>query len=191
MHLEFIQDGKLVLQQHDRRRTHLFTQSGATPPARAAVSDMPHLQPRLPRMNLSIGDDFFAGYLRTDVAPLSCEVLRKMLPLHGEVIHARWSGESIWSPLSGSWPVDVTLPAEHETHTPRPGDVLLFGGGISEPELLICYGPTRFGCVAGPLAGNPVITICDRLERLSELGHAVLRRGALQLEIASTCDAGP
>lgn len=137
----------------------------------------------LHHITLTVADEVFDAILRTDVAPLSCGVLRDMMPLRGEVIHARWSGESIWSPLSGIWPAGLRLPAEGQTHCPRPGEVLLFGGEISEPELLICYGPTRFASVAGPLAGNRVLTICDRLERLVELGHKTLRRGALRLRL--------
>lgn len=135
------------------------------------------------RINLSIGDEVFDAILRTDLAPRSCEILSGMMPLHGEVIHARWSGESVWSPLAATWPEGLILPAERPTHDPRPGDVLLFGGEISEPELLICYGPTRFASVAGPLAGNPVLTVGDRLGQLAELGRATLRRGALRLAI--------
>ena len=137
----------------------------------------------LPQISLTIGDEVFEAVLRTDFAPLSCGILSDMMPLAGEVIHARWSGESIWSPLSGIWPGGLILPPEHETHRPDPGDVLLFGTEISEPELLICYGPTRFASVAGPLAGNPVLRIRDRLERLAELGRAALRRGAMKLAI--------
>lgn len=136
---------------------------------------------KLPHLNLTIADEIFDAILWTDVAPLSCGILRDMMPFHGEVIHARWSGESIWSPLSSIWPSGLILPAENQTHSPRPGDVLLFGGEISEPELLICYGPTRFASVAGPLTGNRVLTICDRLERLAELGHSALKRGAQRL----------
>jgi hypothetical protein len=139
---------------------------------------------KLRRINLTIGDDVFEAHLRSDLAPFSCEVLTGMLPLQREVIHARWSGESIWSPLAGAWPAGLVLPAEHETRSPRPGEVLLFGGEISEPELLICYGPTRFASVAGPLAGNPVLTISDRLDCLSQVGRAALWRGAQRLTIA-------
>lgn len=139
--------------------------------------------PPLPQIRLTIDDEVFDAALRTDLAPRSCEILRNMMPLRSVVIHARWSGESIWSPLSDIWPRGLILSAERETHSPQPGDVLLFGGGISEPELLICYGPTRFASVAGPLAGNRVLTIRDRLERLTELGHGALRHGAMKLAI--------
>lgn len=134
-------------------------------------------------IKLCIGDEVFHAILRTDIAPLSCGILSELMPIRGEVIHARWSGESIWSPLSRIWPAGLALPAEHQTHTPCPGDVLLFAGELSEPELLICYGPTRFASVAGPLTGNPVLAICDGLERLADLGHLAQRRGAMTLAI--------
>lgn len=147
--------------------------------------EMPIKLSKLRRVRLTIGDDRFTAHMRTDLAPRSCKALTDMMPLYREVIHARWSGESLWAPLLGIWPAGLILPTEQETHRPCPGDVLLFGGEISEPELLICYGPTRFASVVGPLAGNPVLTICDRLERLSELGRAALRFGALRLAIAA------
>jgi len=154
------------------------------PHAKSAAIDRAIMVSELPQINLIIGDEAFTARLRTDIAPVSCEVLAGMLPLNCEVIHARWSGESIWAPLSRVWPAGLMLPTEHEAENPRPGDVLMFGGPISEPELLISYGRTRFASVAGPLAGNPVLTVCDRLERLSELGPTVLWRGAMRLQIA-------
>ena len=142
------------------------------------------MSPEACEITLNIGDGVFTARLRTDLAPLSCAVLIGMMPLETEVLHARWSGESLWSPLSSLWPAGMILPGENETDTPCPGDVLLFGGEVSEPELLICYGHTRFASVAGSLAGNPVLTIGSRLERLSELGRAALRVGPMRLRIA-------
>jgi len=75
-----------------------------------------------------------------------------MLPFRGDVIHARWSGEAIWSPLSTVWPNASTLEREHATGHPKPGEVLVFVDyQRSEPELLIPYGATRFASKAGPL----------------------------------------
>jgi hypothetical protein len=51
------------------------------------------------------------------------------------------------------------------------------------PELFIPYGTNRFACKAGPLQGNPVISIEDRLERLAGLGSEVLWQGARELRI--------
>jgi hypothetical protein len=137
-----------------------------------------------PQVDLIIGDTAFAARLRTDASPFSCRILREMMPIHREVVHARWSGEAIWSPLSAIWPAGLILSREREIHSPNPGDVLLFGGELSEPELLICYGTSRFACKAGPLAGNLVLTISSRLDRLSELGAEILRHGQMRLQIS-------
>ena len=106
-----------------------------------------------------------------------------LLPYAGNVIHARWSGEALWSPLANVWTSGSILPLENPTTLPRPGEVLLYTGERSEPELLIPYGISRFASVAGPLEGNPVLVIEDRLERLFELGRDVLWHGAMPFSI--------
>lgn len=108
-----------------------------------------------------------------------------MLPYNGAVIHARWSGEALWSPLAGSWPAGRHLPREHPTCEPKVGEILLYAGDLSEPELLIPYGATRFCSKAGLLEGNPVLTIDDPLSALLELGHRILWNGGLPICIES------
>ncbi len=56
--------------------------------------------------------------------------------------------------------------------------MLLYPGGVSETEILIAYGPTCFASKAGQLAGNHFATITEGLDRLAELGRAVLWDGA-------------
>jgi hypothetical protein len=77
----------------------------------------------------------------------------------------------------------MTLVEEHMIERPAPGQVLLYAGVLSEPELLLSYGSTRFASRAGPLAGNLVLTIEDRLARLAELGRQILWDGAMTLRI--------
>jgi hypothetical protein len=137
----------------------------------------------LPKLRMAIGGEIFHARLRYDLAPRSCDRLVRLLPYHGELVHAQWSGQSCWSPLSSCWPPGEVLPPENAIACPSPGEVLLFGGDLSEPELLIAYGPSRFASIAGPLAGNPVLTIEDRLARLIELGRQILWRGAVDLRI--------
>ena len=132
---------------------------------------------------MTIGGEIFQARLRVDLAPRSCERLLQLLPYRGELIHAQWSGQSCWSPLGSSWPAGERLLPESALAYPAPGEVLLFGGELSEPELLIAYGPTRFASMAGPLAGNPVLKIETDIARLAELGRQILRRGALELRI--------
>lgn len=116
--------------------------------------------------------------------------LTQMLPFRGHLIHARWSGEAIWSPLSTVWASRSILEPEHATGQPEPGEVLLFPGGRSEPELLFAYGATRFASKAGPLEGNPVLRIQDDLAQLMELGRAILLLGAMELRIDRPVESG-
>jgi hypothetical protein len=132
---------------------------------------------------LSIGSERFPARLRRDLAPHSCERLMGMLPYAGKVIHARWSGEALWSPLEAVFPQDLMLPRENAIGDPAPGQVLLYAGECSVPELFIPYGSNRFACKAGPLEGNPVLSIEDGLDRLAQLGPEVLWQGAKELRI--------
>lgn len=137
-------------------------------------------------LRLSIGTETFSAQLRCDMAPVSCTQLEHLLPYRGKIIHARWSGEALWSPLAAVWPSGLILPPESSTDRPAPGQVLLYAGTASEPELLFAYGTSRFAGNAGPLAGNPVLTIREPPAKLAELGREVLWRGAMDLCIEST-----
>ena len=134
-------------------------------------------------LHIRIGTELFEARLRPDLAPRSCECLLGMLPLVREAIHARWSGEALWSPLAETFPEDLILPPERAEGEPAPGQILLYAGPLSEPELLMPYGTSRFACKAGALRGNPVITLQGRLERLTRLGREVLWGGARPLRI--------
>lgn len=134
-------------------------------------------------LNLSIGTERFTARLRRDLAPRSCGCLLGLLPYSRKLIHARWSGEALWSPLGEALPQGLRLPAENAKGEPTAGEILLYAGELSEPELLIPYGVSRFACKAGPLQGNPVLSIEGRLDRLAELGREVLWHGAMELRI--------
>jgi len=108
----------------------------------------------------------------------------QLLPYSGMVLHARWSGEAIWSPLQTSWPAESLLPEEDAVAEPRPGQLLLYAGPHSEPEILIAYGETRFASRFGGLRGNPVLTIVERLDELAHVGRSILENGASTLHIA-------
>ena len=134
-------------------------------------------------LTFKIGSASFQARLRRDLAPRSCEYLLGLLPHRGQVIHARWSGEGLWSPLADSFPPGLLLSSENATENPTPGQVLLYAGERSVPELFIPYGINRFACKDGPLQGNPVISIKARPEQLAELGREVLWKGAKELHI--------
>jgi Protein of unknown function (DUF3830) len=116
-------------------------------------------------------------------APLTAAAFRKILPLEGKLIHVRWSGESTWIPLGD---LTIGVPFENATSYPRPGEILLYPGGVSETEILIPYGRTNFASKAGQLAGNHFLTIVSGTEHLPELGRLTLWQGAQQILIKST-----
>jgi Protein of unknown function (DUF3830) len=134
---------------------------------------------------MTIDGETFDVQLQYDKAPRSCAFLERLLSYHGKLIHAQWSGQACWSPLSGVWTPGSILAPENATSYPALGQVLLFGGALSEPELLIAYGPTHFASKAGSLAGNPVLIIGNRLERIAELGRQILWGGAVDIRIES------
>ena len=142
-------------------------------------------------LELEIGAARFSATLRRDLAPHSCECLVSLLPYRGIVMHARWSGEALWSPLAGAWPAGRCLAPESATCEPKAGELLLYAGELSEPELLLAYGTVRFASKAGSLRGNPVLTIDDPLAALAELGRGVLRKGATNLEITRAPQYSP
>ncbi len=140
------------------------------------------LPPTTRRITLSFGTHCFAGHLEMETAPASCAWLMQLLPLHGRVMHARWSGEAGWVPLGSQ----VPLAPENATVYPQMGQVLLYSGGFSEPELLISYGACAFACKAGNLAGNHVITLEGDLTRLREIGQDLLCSGSEEFQLALT-----
>lgn len=137
------------------------------------------------RLQITIGDQTFEARLSREMAPRSCAVIEQRLPYAGRLIHARWSGLACWSPLAGVWPPGLDLAQENPTSTPEPGQVLIYAGPLSEPELYIPYGANRFACQAGVLEGNPVMTIAGGLDRLAATGQARLWDGAADLLIVA------
>lgn len=124
---------------------------------------------------ITAGPYHFRARFEDARAPKTCARLRALLPYRERLIHVRWSGEACWIPLGN---LDLDLPFEDATSFPAPGQVILYPGGISETEILLAYGPTRFASKAGQLAGNHVLTITDGLENLHPLGRLTLERGA-------------
>lgn len=132
---------------------------------------------------VAIGRSIFPARIESPLASASYRALTQLLPYRASVLHVRWSGEAMWSPLRAAWPAESRLPEENATAQPRPGQILLYAGAQSEPEILVAYGATRFACVAGPLLGNPILTIVDRLDELAQVGRSLLEHGAATLRI--------
>ena len=134
-------------------------------------------------ITIKIGEFFFKARLLEDKAPRTCGELLSKMPIEGKVIHARWSGESVWFPMN---PVGIDVPPENQTIHPSRGDLLYYNGGISEKELLIPYGSAIFSSKVGKLQGNHFASITYGLDKLPEMGKKVLWEGAQSIKIEKT-----
>ena len=72
----------------------------------------------------------------------------------------------------------VSIGFENHTSHPGAGQLLLYPGGFSEPEILFPYGSTCFASKMGQLAGNHFLTIVQGNEHFKALGYKVLWEGA-------------
>ena len=132
-------------------------------------------------VSITIGAKVFFARLRHDLAPRSTMLLAQLLPYSGKLLQARWSGEAFWSPLGVVWPSGSILAGENATGDPAVGQVLLYAGKMSEPELFFPYGTNSFASKAGALKGNPVLTIESGLSELAQVGRQVFMQGAMDI----------
>ena len=126
-------------------------------------------------LRITAGEFTFAARFEEEKAPQTIAAFRRLLPLESQVIHVRWSGESMWIPFGE---LDVGIGPENATCYPNPGELLLYPGGVSETELLFPYGHVAFASKAGALAGNHFATVVEGGENLFELGLRCLWKGA-------------
>ena len=134
---------------------------------------------RSSRVLLAAGPYQFAGTLEREAAPAAVAWLVNQFPLEGTVQHACWSGEAAWLPLNGT----PQLAPENATSRPRPGQILLYAGMMSQAELLLPYGACVFACKAGNLAGSPVVALDGPFDDLRALGGLLISRGVQPLKL--------
>ena len=131
---------------------------------------------------ITAGPFVFTGRYEA-AAPLTVAAFKRVLPMKANLLHVRWSGESLWAPLGD---LALGVPPENATSYPFPGELLFYPGGVSETEILMPYGRTNFASKAGQLAGNHFLTLVSGTEHLKELGRLALWQGVQPLLIEST-----
>lgn len=137
------------------------------------------------KIRIKVEDKQFIAGMEEKKAPLTCAAFKALLPFKGQIIHVRWSGESVWVPLG-----DFQLGVGHENPTTYPsrGEILFYPGTLSETEILIPYGNCKFDSKVGPLAGNHFLTLEGGWEELEEVGKAVLWNGAKDIVFEEYAD---
>ena len=126
-------------------------------------------------LKVTAGPFVFKARLLHDAAPRTCAAFISRLPFRARIVHVRWSGEAVWSPLGD---YDFGVGPENPTSHPSRGDVLLYPAQASESEILIAYGACRFASKVGQLAGNHFLIIEEGAGQLAELGRKCLWEGA-------------
>jgi hypothetical protein len=127
------------------------------------------------KVKITAGPYTFMAKFEDKNAPKTVAAFKKAMPFVSKIIHVRWSGEGVWSPLGD---LDFGVGYENNTCYPSPGQVILYPGGVSETEILLAYGNVNFASKAGQLSGNHFLTITEGLENIYALGRKVLWEGA-------------
>jgi len=133
-------------------------------------------------LKIAVGDLHFSA--RWDpAAPRTIEAIRALLPLSSQVIHCRWTGESVWIPFG-----DFRPGIDYENHTshPAPGHLAIYPGGISECEIFFPYGSCTCSSKVGQLAANVFAAVVPDEgwdDRLREMGRRCLWEGAQPISI--------
>ena len=129
-------------------------------------------------LKITVGDLVLKAEMHPELAPETCRLLTEKMPIKGNLIQARWSGEAAWLQMD---PHGIEAPQENATSYPGPGQLLYYPGGVSEKEMLFPYGSAIFASKFGLLPGNHFATITEG--DLDKLGLKVLWEGAQNITI--------
>jgi hypothetical protein len=130
------------------------------------------------KLKITVGELTLTAEMHPEKAPETCRMLTAAMPIKGNLIQARWSGEAAWLQMD---PHGVEAPQENATSYPGPGQLLYYPGGVSEKEMLFPYGSACFASKFGLLPGNHFATITQG--DLEKLGLNVLWEGAQEITV--------
>lgn len=131
--------------------------------------------------------------LLDEEAPQTCETVWRALPLGGEIFHAKYASNEIYTLVT---PFAEQEPGpENRTITPSAGDVMYFylplgsrlppeaqeiatkRGGVIDLAIFYDRNNLLLSPTEGFLAGNVYATIVRNLEAMTRAGHSVWREG--------------
>ena len=78
------------------------------------------------KVRIICGGEQFSAVLEEELAPKTCAIFKKMLPIKNQIIHVRWSGEGMWIPMGDTRWEGLTY--ENHTSYPTKGEGGATGG---------------------------------------------------------------
>ena len=135
------------------------------------------------RLQIVVGGLTFIADWEEARAPKTCAGIKGLLPLKGNLMQVRWSGEASWIDIDH---LPLNIDFENHTSYPAVGQLIVYpgGGGYSVKEILIPHGSCAFGSKVGLLAGNHFATLVEGRENLPEMGRRVWWEGAQDVEFS-------
>ena len=90
-------------------------------------------------LRIAAGRHVFGARFEEKAASKTCAAFKRLLPLDGQIVHVRWSGEGVWIPFGDR---DFGIGYENHTSHPAPGHFLFYPGGEAEIILARFIHPT-------------------------------------------------
>jgi len=134
--------------------------------------------------------------LLDEEAPKTCEVVWRALPQEGDVFHAKYANNELYTLVPSFAEAEPGL--ENHTLFPIPGDLLYFylrpgvrlprearelaDAGLGVVDLAVFYDRNNFlfSPTEGPFPGNVFATIVKNLGAMTRAGNSVWREGAVE-----------
>jgi len=132
--------------------------------------------------------------MHEDLAPKTCKAVWNALPHEGEIRHAKWCGNEIWTMVKPTRALKM-VPRENITIYPGPGDIMYgyfppaWEGGLRGQRQAVCDIAMWYGAdsplyqVDGPHPMNHFATITEGFPKFSEECERIWTEGVQRISI--------
>lgn len=131
------------------------------------------------KLKIKIGNIPLVAELLEEKAPKTCEAILDALPIEGDFLQARWSGEVGYIMMPEFEP-DLSL--ENPTGHPAVGEIIYYP---TEKEFLIAYGIAHFAGRQGRLQASLFAKVVEGSERLEEMGRKLHWEGSQRIKVTA------
>ena len=133
-------------------------------------------------LNIRVGELRFTARWE-EAAPRTRAALEPWLPIHAQLIHCKWSGESTWIPFGDKRP-----PVGYENHNahPAPGEILIsYETYALVRDQIVCkkFGDITVKGVSHPVETYQVVDLYESLGREREVIHDEFANYSLTIKL--------